>query len=698
MKKLVLDIETNWTKVEKKHNPSPYLSTNHLVSVGYIFFDESGILKTDYLVFNHTEYLEPCQAENSRKLQTILDASDLVIGHNLKFDMSWLLECGFTYSKALYDTMIAEYVFSKGLKIPLSLAESCKRYGLDAKSDVLGEYRKNDINTDATPLKELIAYGEQDILITKQLYDKQQQLIAENAEYQYMLKAVSLMNQTLPALIDIERNGIFIDLESLDQVERDYREEYNKLKNELNEIVLEVMGHTPINLESSEHLSWVLYSRKVVDKKVWSELFNIGSEIRNSVLKVKHSRYMNNKEFIHNVKANTVKLKKTEASQCETCIGKGKVLKNKIDGSPFKKPTICKACNGNGYIYKELSAYAGFKLTPPGYKYASSGGFSTDKITLNELILRDDIDEKCKKFLTSLLRLNSISTYLSTFVEGIKKNVKDNILHSTFNQCVTATGRLSSSNPNFQNLPRAKTFPIRKVIKSRFKGGKIFSVDFKQLEFRVAAILAKDEQAKQDILNNIDIHAFTRDTITAAGQPMDRQDAKIRTFKPLYGGVKGTEAEEAYYQAFLQKYSGIDKWQKELENEALHTKQIKSPSGRIYSFPFVRRLANGSVSSHTQIKNYIVQGFATGDICPLALINIYHTIKNMKSKIILTVHDDITIDVHPDEEEQIIKDIKYVFDVMNQSVEEQFGIATEIPIAGDFSIGDDWLNKKEIAA
>lgn len=695
MQTIVLDIETTYTLFGKKKNPSPFLSTNKLVSVGYIVVGEQPI--KDYLIFSHSEYED--RGEAKAKLQAVLDKTDLIIGHNLKFDMTWLYETGFSYSGKFYDTMICEYVYAKGLKTALSLAESCKRYDLTAKTDTLSNYFDNNVNTDMIPLSELTAYGMNDIEITLELYNKQRQRALDEPDCAYMQKAINLMNNTLAAIIDIERAGIHIDMIELSKVEKEYRDEMAAIKDRLNATVLSVMGDTPINLDSSEHLSWILYSRKVKDKNLWKDTFNLGTEIRNSVVKVKYARRMKDGEFKSIIRAQTDKLYKQKAIHCEVCNGAGRIRKTKVDGTAFKKETGCRKCEATGYYYVPTTAYAGFKLTPLNSEYVTIGGFSSDKITLNGF-LETDISDKAKSFIKDVLRMNAIDTYLKSFVEGIQKNVYDNILHTSFNQCLTATGRLSSSNPNFQNLPRGSTFPVRRVITSRWIGGKILSVDFKQLEFRVAAILAKDEQAYADIEAGIDVHIFTRDTITAAGQPMDRQAAKIRTFKPLYGGIRGTPAEEAYYKAFLLKYKGIDAWQKQLENEALYTKQIKSPSGRIYSFPLAARMPNGTVKGHTQIKNYIVQGFATGDINPIALINIWElmTALKLKSRLILTVHDDITADVHPDEVDQMINIFKVVFKSMNDLVKDAFGIETPINIEGDFSIGDNWLDKKEIAA
>ena len=102
-------------------------------------------------------------------------------------------------------------------------------------------------------------------------------------------------------------------------------------------------------------------------------------------------------------------------------------------------------------------------------------------------------------------------------------------------QCVTSTGRLSSRNPNFQNMPRGGTFPVRKVVVSRWQGGYILEGDYSQLEFRVAGFLSKDQKVYEDVKNHVDVHAYTASILGVS-----RQDAKTDTFKPLYGGLMGT--------------------------------------------------------------------------------------------------------------------------------------------------------------
>ena len=144
--------------------------------------------------------------------------------------------------------------------------------------------------------------------------------------------------------------------------------------------------------------------------------------------------------------------------------------------------------------------------------------------------------------------------------------------------------------------------------------------DYGQLEFRVAGLLSGCPVVLSDIQSGVDVHAFTRDTINEFDKTLlqiTRQDAKADTFKPLYGGQSGTPRQVSYYKAFMEKYSGIGAWQEELKREALRTKRVRLPSGREYAFPWARRLKGGYVAQSTNIVNYPVQGFATGDLVPL---------------------------------------------------------------------------------
>jgi DNA polymerase-1 len=182
--------------------------------------------------------------------------------------------------------------------------------------------------------------------------------------------------------------------------------------------------------------------------------------------------------------------------------------------------------------------------------------------------------KEAESFLRNVRRLSAVDTYLSSFVEGIATHVKnDGKLHVRLLQHRTGTGRLSGANPNMQNMPRGGTFPVKKVFISRWHGGEIMEADFAQLEFRVAAFLSQDMTAINEVTTGFDVHSYTAQVISDAGQAMSRQEAKAHTFAPLYGasGFGRSQAEAAYYQQFTTKYSGIAKWHESLAKEALNT-------------------------------------------------------------------------------------------------------------------------------
>jgi DNA polymerase I-like protein with 3'-5' exonuclease and polymerase domains len=189
------------------------------------------------------------------------------------------------------------------------------------------------------------------------------------------------------------------------------------------------------------------------------------------------------------------------------------------------------------------------------------------------------------------------------------------------------------------------------------------------------------------------VHQYTADIIGVS-----RQDAKAHTFKPLYGGVTGTEDEKRYYSKFLEKYKDIKTWHEKLQSEAIRFKQISLPTGRQYAFPYAERTPWGGSTYGTQIKNYPVQGFATADIVPLACINIYNLMKDKKVKSLLvnTVHDSIVADVYPGEED-------VMSDIFNQgtadvipALKKYYNIDFNVPLDTELKIGNNWLDMKEV--
>ncbi len=670
--KLTLDVENTVTHRDGKLHLDPFEKDNKLVMVGCL---------TD----TGKEYL---YRDNYDGLQDLLNNATVLIGHNIVHDLMWIWECGFDYTGAVFDTMLGEYILQRGQKQPLSLEACAERYNLNTKKqDTLKEYFKKGTGVDEIPHEELSEYLSADLHATQELSDEIYKKL-NTVEYSGLMTTVTLTNQVAITLARIYQRGFSVDVQALDKVRKEFEQERKDLRVSLNGQVSKLMGDIQINLNSPEQLSWVIYSRKPHDKAMWANNFE---------------SYMSNTDFRNKIKQHSKVLYKQHASHCVECKGWGEIRKVKKDGTPYTNPTKCKNCNGDGHTFTDIvDSVAGLKFNAPNPKWVSANGFSTSKTQLEVLegVARQRGMKEAESFLHDVRRLSAVETYLSSFVDGINTYLKpDGKLHVRLLQHRTSTGRFSGADPNMQNMPRGGTFPVKKVFVSRWKGGKILEADFAQLEFRVSAFLSQDEVAINEVSTGFDVHSYTSKVITDAGQPTTRQDAKAHTFAPLYGatGFGRTKAEAEYYSHFTEKYQGIKSWHSRLAKEAVNTGKIKTPSGREFSFPDVKRKRNGTVSYFTQIKNYPVQSFATADIVPLILMKIDDLLKTMQSCVVNSVHDSIVIDVHPEEEKQVLYIITLVNSQMNGLIENHFGITFNVPLLLEAKIGDNWLDTKDVS-
>jgi DNA polymerase I-like protein with 3'-5' exonuclease and polymerase domains len=668
--KLTLDVENTVTHRDGKLHLDPFEASNKLVMVGCL---------TD----KGEEYLF---RDDFSGVQKLLDDATILIGHNIVHDLLWLWECGFTYNGSVFDTMLGEYVLQRGNKQPLSLEACAIRYDLDTKKqDTMKEYFANKVPIDEIPPQELADYLSADLRATQELSDVIYRKL-NTTEYASLMDTVVLTNKVAITLARIYQNGFHVDKDKLDEVRSEFEKEKSDIEIRLNRQVKELMGDTPINLNSPEQMSWVIYSRKPHDKTMWANSF---------------TPYMDKSDYRHAIGQNSDIVYKTRAEQCSSCVGTGYYRKTRKDGTPFAKPTKCSDCDAVGYLFVPNKIIAGLKFNAPTAKWVSANGFSVNKTNLAMLhgIAKQKNMTDAMNFLTDLQRLSALDTYLSSFVEGINTHIKpDGKLHVRLLQHRTSTGRFSGADPNMQNMPRGGTFPVKKVFISRWKGGQILEADFAQLEFRVSAYLSQDKIAMKEIEDGFDVHSYTARIISDAGEKTSRQEAKAHTFAPLYGatGFGRTPSQATYYKHFTEKYKGIALWHSKLAKEVMNTGKVRIPSGREFSFPDVVRRRDGSVSHFTQIKNYPVQSFATADIVPLILTHIAKKLEVLQSKVVNSVHDSIVIDVHPDEIDTVISLIKNINNTMKALIEQQFAISLNVPLLLEAKIGNNWLDTKDV--
>jgi|TARA_A100001201_G_scaffold138063_1_gene128572 DNA polymerase I-like protein with 3'-5' exonuclease and polymerase domains len=160
---MTLDVET--THKEKKnggYTPLPYFG-NKLVSVGYKYMDSF----TNYLCFSHAD--KKPDHNGFQILQDALDNVDVLIGHNIKFDISWLRDCGFVFNNHLYDTMVAEYILASARRWPLGLKAVAEKYGTEKKKDLVDDYMKKGITFYDIPWDIIEEYGIADVEATERV-------------------------------------------------------------------------------------------------------------------------------------------------------------------------------------------------------------------------------------------------------------------------------------------------------------------------------------------------------------------------------------------------------------------------------------------------------------------------------------------------------------------------------------------------
>jgi DNA polymerase I-like protein with 3'-5' exonuclease and polymerase domains len=682
--RLVLDVENTVTKRGGKTHMDPFEPNNFLVQVGTKNVDIPS--ERHLLTFDHVEYRDRTGA-NAKLLQTILDHTTLLIMHNAQHDLMWLWASGFKYNGEIYDTMLAEYILQRGQKQPLSLLACAERRELSfQKDDTLKKYFKEGYNTNEIPHEELTHYLGCDIDTTAELFLTLDEAYSEG-EQDGMDRVRDITFRVCRTLTKMYMSGFRVDRLALEEVRKEFEQEKVNIEGRLFKQIRELMGDTPVNLNSPEQVSQVIFSRAVINKKEWVALFDFTNSLP---------------DFKAAVEANSTLLRRTTAFSCPTCNGVGSRYKKKKDGSDFKKASKCPDCLARGYQLKQTNKLAGLGFYAPDKTWVSANGFSTSKGNLDILISTAKTRGMtiAIQFLEDIKRLSAITTYLSSFVEGINTYTKeDGFLHVGLTQHITSTGRFSGRNPNMQNMPRGGTFPVKRVFISRWEGGHILEADFAQLEFRVAAYLSQDAVAMKEIATGFDVHSYTAKVISDAGQPTTRQVAKGHTFAPLFGasGYGRSRAEAAYYKHFTEKYQGIAKWHRRLGDEAMRYGKITTPSGRQYAFPDVERRKNGTVTYFTMIKNYPVQGFATGDIVPVVLVEMDKRLDSLRSCLVNTVHDSTVIDVHPEEKDKVIQIIAVMNRDLDEIIEGAYDVKMNVPMLLEAKIGPNWLDTEDVS-
>ena len=317
-----------------------------------------------------------------------------------------------------------------------------------------------------------------------------------------------------------------------------------------------------------------------------------------------------------------------------------------------------------------------------------------------------DVHEKLRDkhpIVNFIMEYRQLAKLKSTYCDGLTAVVNPNThrIHSVFTQTVTVTGRLSSTEPNLQNIPTRTELgrEIRKMFVAK-DGYVLVDADYSQIELRVLAHIANDETMINAFRNNEDIHAVTASQVL--GIPLEdvtkeqRSSAKAVNFGIVYGIGEFSLAQDlhisvkeakAYIESYLEKYHGVRNYMESIKEQAKKDGYVKTMLNRIRYIPELKS-PNYNIRQFGErvALNTPIQGTAA-DIIKLAMVRVDNRLINegLKSKLILQVHDELIVEAHKDE----VDKVKQIL-----SEEMQGAMELNVPLKVDMSTGHSWYDAK----
>ena len=329
----------------------------------------------------------------------------------------------------------------------------------------------------------------------------------------------------------------------------------------------------------------------------------------------------------------------------------------------------------------------------PRAKKTRSGSYPTDEETLTEIADRHPIVGK-------ILEFRAVKKLLSTYIDPLPSliNPATGKVHTTFTQALTATGRLSSVNPNLQNIPirTERGMKIREAFVPSDPDGWIVSADYSQIELRLMAHLSGDPHLVEGFTHGADVHRATAarifhvapDAVTAE----QRRHAKVANFGIIYGisafglsqrmGISRTEARN-FIEEYFRSYPGVKAYMDRVIAQAREKGYVETIFGRKRFLPDIN--SKNAVARGLAERNAInapIQGSAA-DIIKLAMIAVARRLdaEGLRSRMVLQVHDELVFDVVPDERDRIVEIVK----------QEMEGVCTlTVPLITECNYGKNW--------
>jgi DNA polymerase-1 len=588
--------------------------------------------------FDHKDHQNDWR-DQFEAVRSHVEEADIIVAHNLKHDMTILRHYGISFEKqALWCTMVTEYLLS-GQDVrnrTFSLDAVAKHYEIGLKLDKVKAMWESGTDTYDIPEELLTEYVISDCQLALDIYQRQ----VNHPEMQYIEKVHTLQMEFTLSLSDMELNGFKFDTDKAESIVESLDIQMTEMKTELKHICKQ----PHINIGSAQQRSALLFGGEL--KTSWTEW--------------------------------TIQ-----------------TLKTKPESKYYEKK------------FETTTKFEGLGFDPPKTVRAD-GYYSADKSTIESLRCRTKTQRRVKSLLLDYSVVKKArETLLGRGDKGLVNKVRsDGCIHPNLNQAVTATGRLSSSDPNSQNMPRGSTSPLKKCIVPKFD--LLCQADLSQIEWRGAMELSEDEVGLHEVNSGIDQHAEACTNPKLMNLPLtkdNRTDAKIFNFRMIYGGSPygfymdhkmpnfPLKRWQQIVDGFEGKYHGLTDWQNRNIRHVMRHGCLLIKTGRKFVFNRV-----GHEYNERQIKNYPVQGLAGGDILPLVCVVLRRGLikYNLKSQLILTVHDSIVLDILLEEKDIIIKLINNILNNLVNYIINYYNISWSANLAGEIEIGPTYADLKGV--
>lgn len=649
--------------------------------------DDDGLIRSEYVVFEHTvpDREDPSigvvrsfidRAAAVEVFRPVFEQEDVtMIAHNLSFDLGFLWKMGLDPRGDLYDTMIAEFHINEN-RSTYGLKQTAARvFGaeMDQYKDLYHytNYKREDFLS--VELSAAAKYAEDDTLYTYKLFEHQLPLLRlEKVEKAFWLLAMPLCR----VIAEMQMKGFALDIEKVRQMRSELRETSSK----------------------HEHAVWSA-GMDMVD-----EWLAEGRDVPASYLKMV-DHLVRDGEQVQTDPHGTVYLR-----------GRPVV---KVQPTPRSKPRVPYFNVGSRQQLADL-VYGYYGVQPPTtvrLKTNKDGSVGVDKDTLK--VIKHFLGERSPKVIDDLLEWRKADKVIGTYLDPFERMADPDdhyAIRANFNQTVAKTGRLSSSNPNLQNVPARGELgaQIRSLFVAR-PGRKLIVCDYSQLELRLLAHYSGDDHLLDAFTNNLDLHTLTGSrqagmTYEELAKRVEDGDAEAKLLRTIgksanfglsYGmGAKKYqiyllvnngmffELDEVQRQidGFNQAYPRLYEWKQEIFEKVRKQGYVRTLSGRKRRLP---EIWSEDVWEQRTAERQAVNVHAQGggaDIMGMAMVKVQERVRPYGAYILVQVHDELVVEAPEDHAEEVLEVVKSTMVEVNKVL--------RCPLAVEGHVGDTWFDAK----